>query len=158
MTLDICRHKNEYWAFAFVVCLWLMDNDRYCFTTRKAQLHDVGKFSTWIVNRNMIGDHQCLQRMTNAAKLNETTGTTLSLWGKHFHTLGLRGPCLGEDGLNICGFKAGRCVEKVKNFRRRLDSILWGHFGVNKTVVLIPHEIHKGWWGVVQLVWLLNVC
>lgn len=79
VTLDICRPKNEYWAFGLMVCLWLMDNDRYGFTTGKAQLHDVGKFSTWIVNRNMIGDHQGLQRMANAAKLNETTGTTLSL-------------------------------------------------------------------------------
>lgn len=80
MTVDICGLKNEYWACGLVVvCLWLMNNDRNSFTTGEAKLHDVGKFSTWIVNRNMIGDNQGLQRMSYAAKLNETTGTALSL-------------------------------------------------------------------------------
>ena len=90
----------------------------------EAELHDVGELAAGVVDGHVVADHQALQGLAQALKLNQPAGTPLRFRGKHFDALGFGGPVLGEDGLDVRGLQARRRVEKVEDLGGRLNAVL----------------------------------
>ncbi len=54
-------------------CVW------YISRTGKAQFHNEGEFSIWIVHWHVVADDETLKGVTLIGKLNEATGAAIGL-------------------------------------------------------------------------------
>ena len=65
---------------------------------------------------------------------------------------------IGEEGFDVIGLQTRWGVEEVKDFGRRLDPVLGGHFRVDEAIVLRTHKVLEARSAIRQLIRVGHVC